>query len=56
MNAEVFAEHLLTLADSFRTSDVHVLPEQKHYDIYFRLNGQMSKQFYLDHEEGSRLI
>lgn len=33
-----------------------MLPEQKHYDIYFRLNGQMSKQFYLDHEEGSRLI
>lgn len=44
------------MADSYRTSDVHVLPEQKHYDIYFRLNGQMSKQFYLDHEEGSRLI
>lgn len=46
----------MTLADSYRTSDIHVLPEQKHYDIYFRLNGQMSKQFYLDHEEGSRLI
>lgn len=52
----MFAHHLLTMADSFRTSDIHVLPEQKHYDIYFRLNGQMDKQFYLDREEGSRLI
>lgn len=47
---------MLTIADSFRTSDIHILPEQKHYDIYFRLNGQMDKQFYLDREEGSRLI
>ncbi|PRY82163.1 competence type IV pilus ATPase ComGA [Alkalibacterium olivapovliticus] len=52
----MFAQHLLTMADSFRTSDIHILPEQKHYDIYFRLNGQMDKQFYLDREEGSRLI
>lgn len=52
----MFAQHLLTLADSFRTSDIHILPEQKHYDIYFRLNGQMDKQFYLDREEGGRLI
>lgn len=56
MDTEAFASHLLTLADSYRTSDIHVLPEQKHYDVYFRLNGQMEKQYYLDREEGTRLI
>ncbi|SDK10734.1 competence type IV pilus ATPase ComGA [Alkalibacterium thalassium] len=56
LDTELFAQHLLTVADSYRTSDIHVLPEQKHYDIYFRLNGQMDKQFYLDREEGGRLI
>lgn len=56
MDTEAFASHLLTMADSYRTSDIHVLPEQKHYDVYFRLNGQMEKQYYLDREEGTRLI
>jgi competence protein ComGA len=56
MDIESFARHLLTIADAFKTSDIHVLPEQKHYGVYFRLNGQMEKQYYLDIEEGSRLI
>lgn len=56
MDTEAFAGHLLTMADSYRTSDIHILPEQKHYDVYFRLNGQMEKQYYLDREEGTRLI
>lgn len=56
MDTESFATHLLTMADSYRTSDIHILPEQKHYDVYFRLNGQMEKQYYLDREEGTRLI
>ncbi|GEK91360.1 competence type IV pilus ATPase ComGA [Alkalibacterium kapii] len=56
MDTEAFAVHLLTMADSYRTSDIHILPEQKHYDIYFRLNGQMEKQYYLDRDEGTRLI
>ncbi|MFO8069538.1 MAG: competence type IV pilus ATPase ComGA [Alkalibacterium sp.] len=56
MDTESFAAHLLTMADSYRTSDIHILPEQKHYDVYFRLNGQMEKQYYLDREEGTRLI
>ncbi|WP_423188786.1 competence type IV pilus ATPase ComGA [Alkalibacterium sp. f15] len=56
MDTESFAIHLLTIADSYRTSDIHILPEQKHYDVYFRLNGQMEKQYYLDRDEGTRLI
>ncbi|OJF94299.1 competence type IV pilus ATPase ComGA [Alkalibacterium sp. 20] len=56
MDTESFATHLLTMADSYRTSDIHILPEQKHYDVYFRLNGQMEKQYYLDRDEGTRLI
>lgn len=56
MEIESFARHVLTVADSFGTSDVHILPEQKHYMIYFRLNGQMEQHFYLDLEEGMRLI
>lgn len=56
VDTEAFAVHLLTIADSYRTSDIHILPEQKHYDIYFRLNGQMEKQYYLDRDEGTRVI
>lgn len=56
MDIESFAKHLLTVADSFATSDIHILPEQKHYVAYFRLNGQMEQQYYLDMEEGTRLI
>jgi len=56
MEIESFARHVLTIADSFGTSDIHILPEQKHYMIYFRLNGQMEQHFYLDLEEGVRLI
>lgn len=56
MDIESFAKHILTVADAFKTSDIHILPEEKHYSVYFRLNGQMEKQYYLDVEEGSRLI
>ncbi|EXJ22779.1 Late competence protein ComGA, access of DNA to ComEA [Alkalibacterium sp. AK22] len=56
LDTELFATHLLTLAEAYKTSDVHILPEQKHYDLYFRLNGQMSRQFYLDKAEGGKLI
>lgn len=56
MEVESFGKHLLTVADAFKTSDVHILPENKHYSVYFRLNGQMQKQYYLDIEEGARLI
>ncbi|WP_161878127.1 competence type IV pilus ATPase ComGA [Alkalibacterium sp. MB6] len=56
MDTESFAKHLLTMADSYRTSDIHILPEQRHYYVYFRLNGQMEKQYYLDRDEGTRLI
>lgn len=56
MEVESFGKHLLTVADSFKTSDIHILPENKHYSVYFRLNGQMQKQYYLDLDEGTRLI
>lgn len=56
LDTELFATHLLTLAEAYKTSDIHILPEQKHYDLYFRLNGQMSRQFYLDKTEGGKLI
>lgn len=56
MDIEAFAKHLLTVADSFGTSDIHIMPEEKHYVGYFRLNGQMEQQYYLDMEEGTRLI
>ncbi|WP_413527419.1 competence type IV pilus ATPase ComGA [Marinilactibacillus psychrotolerans] len=56
MEIELFAKHLITLADSYDTSDIHILPEEKHYSAYFRLYGRMEKQFFLDMEEGKRLI
>lgn len=56
MDIEAFAQHLVTLADTFKTSDIHILPEEKHYSAYFRLNGRMEKQFFLDIDEGTRLI
>lgn len=56
MDTESFAIHLLTMANTYQTSDIHILPEQRHYDVYFRLNGQMEKQYYLSRDEGTRLI
>lgn len=56
MDTESFATHLLSIASAYQTSDIHILPEQKHYDVYFRLNGQMEKQYYLTREEGTQLI
>lgn len=56
MDIESYATHVLTLATSYRTSDIHILPEKSHYAIYFRLNGQMKQYFYLEKEEGTRLI
>lgn len=56
MDIESFAKHLLIVARAFGTSDVHIMPEQKHYVVYFRLNGQMEKHYFLDIDEGSRLI
>ena len=56
MDTESFATHLLSLANAYQTSDIHILPEQKHYDVYFRLNGQMIKQYYLTRDEGTHLI
>lgn len=56
MEIESFAKHVLTIAENFGTSDIHILPEQVHYVIYFRLNGQMEKHFFLEMDEGKRLI
>lgn len=56
MEIESFARHLITLADAYGTSDIHILPEEKHYAAYYRLNGRMEKQFFLDMDEGMRLI
>ncbi|MFC6463838.1 competence type IV pilus ATPase ComGA [Marinilactibacillus sp. GCM10026970] len=56
MEIESFAKHLITLAHSFETSDIHILPEENHYAAYYRLHGRMEKQFYLDRDEGARLI
>lgn len=56
MDIESYANHVLSLGDSYRTSDIHILPEKGHYVIYFRLSGQMKQYFYLEQEEGQRLI
>lgn len=56
MEVESFARQLLLLAANYQTSDIHILPEETKYMIYFRLSGQMVRQFVLDQEEGLRLI
>lgn len=56
MEVESFARHIIILATNYRTSDIHILPESSQYIVYFRLSGQMVKQFILDYEEGVRLI
>ncbi|WP_208558644.1 competence type IV pilus ATPase ComGA [Marinilactibacillus kalidii] len=56
MEIESFVQHMLTLADSFDTSDIHILPEESHYAAYYRLHGRMDRQFVLDREEANRLI
>lgn len=56
MEIEAYADHVLLLARSYRTSDIHILPEQREYHIYFRLNGQMKCYFQLKKDEGARLI
>ncbi|HLQ75596.1 MAG TPA: competence type IV pilus ATPase ComGA [Alloiococcus sp.] len=56
MEVESFAQHIIELAMTYQTSDVHILPESWQYIIYFRLGGQMVRQFILEQEEGVRLI
>ena len=56
MEVESFAKHIIELAMTYRTSDIHILPESWQYIVYFRLSGQMVRQFILEREEGMRLI
>ncbi|WP_027107768.1 competence type IV pilus ATPase ComGA [Lacticigenium naphthae] len=56
MEAEFFAEHMLLLANKSGTGDIHILPENNHYSIYFRQNGKLIQNFYLDLHEGKKLI
>lgn len=56
MEVETFTNHLINLASHFKTSDIHILPENLHYHIYFRLSGQMTRQFILQSDEGIKLI
>lgn len=56
MEVKSFASHLIDLATNYKTSDIHILPENVQYHIYFRLSGQMVRQFVLEENEGIRLI
>lgn len=56
MVIEDFVRKLLLSAQEFGTSDIHILPEKAHYTVYFRLNGQMVKQYQIDEEEGRRVV
>lgn len=40
----------------FGTSDIHILPEDNHYGVFFRMNEGMNQQYHLNLDEGRRLI
>lgn len=56
MVIESFAKYLIQNAKEYGTSDIHVLPEKENFNLYFRLNGRMEKQYTIEIEEGVRLI
>lgn len=56
MTIDSFAKYLIVNGKKFGTSDIHVLPVDQEYHIYFRLGGIMNKQYSLTFEKGERLI
>lgn len=56
MDIENFGKKLIQSAQEYGTSDVHILPQQEKYEIYFRIGGQMEKQYTLTLKDGERLI
>ena len=56
MEVEAYAKKILALAHHYRTSDIHLMPEAGHYQIYYRLSGKMVQQFSLSVKEGESLI
>lgn len=56
MVIESFAKYLIQNAKEYGTSDIHVLPAKETFNLYFRLNGRMEKQYTIEIEEGVRLI
>src|SRR5699024_5955635 len=56
MIIESYAKYLIKNAREYGTSDIHVLPHQDIYGIYFRLNGRMERQYTISVDEGKRII
>ena len=56
MVIETFAKYLIQNAKEYGTSDIHVLPVKESFNLYFRLNGRMEKQYTIETEEAVRLI
>lgn len=56
MVIESFAKSVIQSAKEFGTSDIHVLPEKGHFNIYFRLSGRMERQHIIKEDEGTRFI
>lgn len=56
MEIELEAKHLIEKACDMAVSDIHIIPSQTNYTLYFRLNGQMIFIANKDIEWGKRLI
>ncbi|WP_018659836.1 competence type IV pilus ATPase ComGA [Allofustis seminis] len=56
MNIELFAHESVNNAHQLNTSDLHVLPNDQGYGIYYRLSGQLIKKYDLSPEDGVRFI
>lgn len=56
LEVENFATYLMEMADAYGSSDIHILPEETHYGVFFRVNEGLKQQHYLNLDEGRRLI
>lgn len=56
LEVESFATYLMEMANAYGSSDIHILPEETHYGVFFRVNEGLKQQHYLNLDEGRRLI
>ncbi|MER2227571.1 MAG: competence type IV pilus ATPase ComGA [Carnobacterium sp.] len=56
MEIEEFAQYIIVKAQEIGTSDIHILPEELHYSLYFRIGGKMSFWNSVPEENGKRVI
>lgn len=56
MNVEKFTTYIIQQAKENASSDIHILPHQEKYNVFFRLSGKLDKKYTLSIENGIRII